>query len=70
MIEWCRPESPPPPPPSRITGLKSKNPDLDMWLFVVNVLISQGVQARNTHICRIKGCGSAGSPPTNNFRKT
>ena len=24
----------------------------------------------NTHICRIKGCGGAGWPPTNNFRKT
>ena len=23
-----------------------------------------------THICRIKGCGGAGWPPTNNFRKT
>ena len=28
------------------------------------------LRGANTHICRIKGCGGAGCPPTNNFRKT
>ena len=37
-------------------------------LYGDQVLLSE----RNTHICRIKGCGGAGCPPppTNNFRKT
>ena len=45
---------------------------MDQTACCYNVTTSEiDLQTPYTHICRIKGCGGAGCPPTtNNFRKT
>ena len=56
---------------ARAFSSKSLVNTMEMAAAIQYILTAaQSLGLRITQFCRIKGCGGAGCPPTNNFRKT